>query len=216
MVVLGHRLDGLTRYPRETTRVPLGTYQGLAFGLVLNPHMSPELYLEGATIRQAGLSRDHQGPRAVLNALERLASGYPGECDRVTRDLNLARSQLRDYQGSLDKPFPHENYLVELATLRDQLKARLSTTAQEPGKQEGPSISELSDQIKGLAAANTVESPADRVSQSPPASGDRRSGIRNPIPLLGMMLRKNLRLHIWEKQRRIRLGNRRRTSSTVS
>ncbi len=164
MVVLGHRLDGLTRYPRETTRVPLGSYQGIAFGLVLNPHTSPELYLEGATVRQAGLSRDHQGPRAVLNALERLADGYAAECDRVERDLKVKRSQLRDYQGNIDKPFAHERYLAELTDLRDQLKAGLSATGkEEPGK-GGPNVGDLANRIKGLLASNVVEAAADRAS----------------------------------------------------
>jgi hypothetical protein len=35
------------------------------------------------TVRQSVLSRDHHGPRAVLNALERLASGCGSECDRL-------------------------------------------------------------------------------------------------------------------------------------
>ncbi len=56
--------------------MPLGTYRGLRFGMVLNPQWSPEVYLEGATTRLDTLSRDHHGPRAVLNALDRLASAY--------------------------------------------------------------------------------------------------------------------------------------------
>jgi hypothetical protein len=46
------------------------------------------------------LSREHQGPRAVLNALERLATAYGSDCDRVRQDLGIAESQLRDYQMS--------------------------------------------------------------------------------------------------------------------
>jgi hypothetical protein len=69
---------------------------------------APEVYLEGFTTRLATLSRDHHGPRAVLNALERLADGYGSECDRVQRDLGIAESQLRDYQARLGKPFPHD------------------------------------------------------------------------------------------------------------
>ena len=110
----------------------------------------------------ATLSRDHHGPRAVLNALERLADGYGSECDRVQRDLGIAQSQLRDYQARLGKPFPHDAYLAELTTLRDQLKAGLSGAAQEPGKQEGPSVSELSERIKALKAANTIEATPQR------------------------------------------------------
>ncbi len=172
MAVLGQRLDGMSKYPKETTRVPLGTYRGLGFGLLLHPQTSPELYLEGATVRQAGLSRDHQGPRAILNALERLADGYAAECDRVQRDLNLARSQLRDYHDSLDRPFLHEGYLAELTTLRDQLKAGLSGAAQEPGKQEGPSMSELAERIKAIKAANTIEVTPQRDRQKHSAAAE--------------------------------------------
>ena len=74
-----------------------------------------------------------------------------------SRDLAIAESQLRDYQARLGKPFPHDAYLAELTALRDQLKAGLSGTAQEPGKQEGPSVSELAERIKALKAANTIE-----------------------------------------------------------
>src|SRR6185437_99715 len=71
--ILASRLDTLPRNAHETTRVPLGIYRGLRFGLVLHPQFPPDVYLEGAMTRQSGLSREHQGPRAVLNALERLA-----------------------------------------------------------------------------------------------------------------------------------------------
>ena len=127
--ILGGKLDALPKNVRETTRIPLGNYRGLRFGIVLHPQFPPEVYLEGATTRQATLSREHQGPRAVLNALERLADGYGSECDRVRQDLAIAESQLRDYQARLGKPFPHDAYLAELTTLRDQLKAGLSATS---------------------------------------------------------------------------------------
>jgi hypothetical protein len=148
--ILGGKLDALPKSIRETTRIPLGNYRGLGFGIVLHSQFAPEVYLEGSTTRMATLSRDHHGPRAVLNALERLADGYGSECDRVQRDLGIAQSQLRDYQARLGKPFPHDAYLAELTTLRDQLKAGLSGMAQEPGKEEGPSESELSERIKDL------------------------------------------------------------------
>ncbi len=68
--ILGGQLDALPRNIHETRRVPLGIFRGLRFGLVLHPQFAPEVYLEGATVRQDRLSREHQGPRAVLNALE--------------------------------------------------------------------------------------------------------------------------------------------------
>ena len=131
---LAGKLDALPKNVRETTRIPLGNYRGLRFGIVLHPQFPPEVYLEGATTRQATLSREHQGPRAVLNALERLADGYGSECDRVRQDLAIAESQLRDYQARLGKPFLHDAYLSELTSLRDQLKAGLSGAAHEPGQ----------------------------------------------------------------------------------
>jgi len=160
--VLGGRLEALPKNVREPTRIPIGNYRGLGFGIVLHSQFAPEAYLEGATTRFATLSRDHHGPRAVLNALERLADGYGSECDRVQRDLQIAQSQLRDYQARLGKPFPHDAYLAELTTLRDQLKAGLSGTSQEPGKQEGPSVSEIAEQISAIKAAHTIEATPQR------------------------------------------------------
>jgi N12 class adenine-specific DNA methylase len=161
--ILAGQLDTLPRNVRDTTRVPLGIYRGLRFGMVLHPQFPPEMYLEGAITRQSTLSRDHQGPRAVLNALERLASAYGSECDRVRQDLSIAESQLRDYQARLGKPFHHDIYLSELTGLRDQLKAGLSATAQMQGDEGGSSVAELADRIKVLKAANTIEATPQRV-----------------------------------------------------
>jgi len=132
------------------------------------------VYLEGAIIRQSGLSREHQGPRAVLNALERLAGGYASECDRVRRDLSIAESQLRDYQARLGKPFTHETYLSDLTGLRDQLKSKLSATGHGSGEEEGPGASELAERIKALKAANSVEGAPQRV-------GQRQSSAAEPV-----------------------------------
>ena len=111
---LGGKLDALPRDVRDMHRFPLGTYRGLRFGIVLHPQFPPSVYLEGAVARQSSLSREHQGPRAVLNALERLAGGYDAECVRVVQDLAIAESQLRDYRGRLGKAFVHDPYLAEI------------------------------------------------------------------------------------------------------
>ena len=121
--VLGGKLDSLPKNIRETTRIPLGTYRGLRFGMVLHPQFPPDVFLEGSMSRSTMLSREHQGPRAVLNALDRLATGYGSDCDRVRQDLSIAEAQLRDYKSRLGKPFTLEAYLTELTSLRDQLKA---------------------------------------------------------------------------------------------
>ena len=111
------------------------------------------------------LSREHQGPRAVLNALERLANAYGTDCDRVQQDLSIAEAQLRDYQARLGKPFLHDAYLSELTGLRDQLKGGLSGAAHESDDEEGPSVSELAERIKALKAAHSIEATPQRARQ---------------------------------------------------
>ncbi len=172
--VLAERLDFLPRNVRDTTRVPLGTYRGLRFGMVLHPQFPPDVYLEGAITRQSTLSRDHHGPRAVLNALERLANGYGSDIVRVRQDLAIAESQLRDYQARLGKPFPHDNYLNELTDLRDQLKVKLSAIGQAPEGECGPTAADLADRIKALKAANSVEVTPQRARQ-------KRSSAEEPV-----------------------------------
>jgi N12 class adenine-specific DNA methylase len=169
--VLADQLDHLPRNVRDTTRVPVGIYRGLRFGMVLHPQFPPDVFLEGAITRLSTLSRDHQGPRAVLNALERLATGYGSECVRVRQDLAIAESQLRDYQARLGKPFAHDAYLSELTRLRDQLKAGLSATAHDASNEHGPTVSDLADGVKALKAANTIEATPQRV-QSRQASAE--------------------------------------------
>jgi len=163
--VLGGQLDSAIHNVRETTRVPLGVYRGLQFGLMLHPQFPPDVFLEGAITRQSQLSREHQGPRAVLNALERMASGYGSECDRVRQDLTIAESQLRDYQARLGAPFPHDDYLSELTGLRDQLKAGLSGVTPETGDDQQPSVSELAEKIRTLKATHSIEATPQRIRQ---------------------------------------------------
>ena len=76
LAVLGRRLDALPEKVRETSRFPLGRYRGLAFGMVLHPVGAADVYLEGPSPATRMLSREHRGPRAVLNALDRLAGSY--------------------------------------------------------------------------------------------------------------------------------------------
>lgn len=166
MKVLGEQLEYLPQYVREMRRISLGTYRGLSFGIVLQPNCGPEVFLEGSTIRQSLLSREHHGPRAVLNALERLANGYDGECTRIRQDLAIAEGQLRDYQARLGKPFLHDDYLSRLRTMRDKLKARLSGVQPELGAELLPEESELAEQINALKAAHGIEINVDHSERS--------------------------------------------------
>ena len=169
---MADQIDRLPRNVRETTRVPLGVYRGLRFGMVLHPQFPPDVYLEGTITRQSTLSRDHQGPRAVLNALERLATGYGSECVRVRQDLAIAESQLRDYRERLGKPFAHDAYQSELTSLREQLKLALSGGNTESDYETGQDSFGVADKInKSLKAANTIENTPQRV-QSKQASAE--------------------------------------------
>ena len=95
------QLDALPLLVTQPTRVELGTSKGLKFGVVLHSQVPPDVFVEGAATRATSLSREHQGPRAVLNALERLIGGYGPEAERIGEDLSIAESQLRDYQARL-------------------------------------------------------------------------------------------------------------------
>jgi len=159
-VMIGHRISGdpvaalgrqLESLPlvMHKQRVPLGMYRGLRFGLVLHPSWKPELYLEGAITRQDTL-RDNAGPRAVLNALERLAGGYPADAGFTRRDVELMEKQLEDFRAKQGKGFPHETYLKNLAELRDRLRTALSGTP----KEGEPSAAELAGEVKKLRSAN--------------------------------------------------------------
>jgi hypothetical protein len=98
----------------------------------------------------------------VLNALERLASGYGSECVRIQQDLAIAESQLRDYRERLDKPFLHEQYLTDLTDLRDRLKRGLSATAQQAEEGKEPRSSKLAAKIKAVIACHSIEAVPQR------------------------------------------------------
>jgi N12 class adenine-specific DNA methylase len=176
-LLLGNRLDALPRHTSQMQRIRLGVYRGLNFGMVLHPQGAPELYLEGAAMRQTQLSRDH-GPRAVLNALDRLAEGYGLECERVQKDLALAQAQLRDYGVRIGAPFPHDVYLSTLTSLRDQLRASLSGHGSAAGDDQQPTAAELSGQIKQLRAAHNIEATPERMPSRPNATAEEPVTIR--------------------------------------
>jgi N12 class adenine-specific DNA methylase len=161
LALLASRLESIPELVLQVRKVPLGMYRGLLFGLVLHPHRSPEVYLEGTASRQASLSRDAQGPRAVLNAVERIASGYESRIADDRDDLAIARGQLRDYEARLGRHFPHDAYIDELSQLRDLLRAVLSGKAPDGVGDVLPPAPELADRIRALRAANAVEAQAE-------------------------------------------------------
>jgi hypothetical protein len=93
----------------------------------------------------------------VLNAVERVLDSYETQCAKTRQDLAIAKNQLRDYEARLGATFPHTIYMTELAGLRDQLKAALSSTGEHHGD-----AAELAERIKALKAANTIEATQQR------------------------------------------------------
>lgn len=158
MAMLGDRLDSLPPAVLQTRRFPLGVYRGLRFGIVLHSQFAPDVYLEGAAVRHATLSREFHGPRAVLNAVERLASGTESQCTAARNDLALSQGQLRDYQARLGKPFAHNAYQSDLTDLRDRLKSALSVTTPEPGPEAVVTPQDLADRIRGLKESHSLDS----------------------------------------------------------
>jgi hypothetical protein len=142
----------------ETYRTKLGTYRGLECGMILHPLGGTEVYLDGAVRCREQLLRDNPGPRAVLNALERLANGYDYDCRSLRADIAVKQGQLRDYESRVGKPFAHAEYMSQLSDLRDQLKLGLS---EHPPEGLTP-VSELAERIKALREANTVEVAPER------------------------------------------------------
>ena len=115
------------------------------------------------------LSRDHHGPRAILNALDRLAGGYESQLAEAREDLSIAEAQLRDYQSRIGAVFAHEDYFSQLTHLRGRLKAVLSGTSAEEGGEPLPPAHELAEQIKSLKASHTIDAAPERI-------GSRKGG----------------------------------------
>ena len=185
---LGRVLNTIPDRVHETRRHPLGVYRGLQFGLVLHAQGAPDAYLEGAATRHGQLARD-AGPRAFLNALDRLAGTYEAQAATARKDLAIAEGQLRDYQARLGKPFAHDGYLAELTHLRDQLKAGLSGATPEPGADPLPPVAETAERIKALKSAHTIEPAPERTkarsaatAEEPVTARIRRQAEAIPAP----------------------------------
>ena len=159
---LAARLHALPVLVYETHSVALGLTRGLRFGLVQHPQGAPEVYVEGALRRSAPLARDVHGPRAILNAVERLIGSAAAERDKARRDLEIAQGQLRDYEARLGAGFPHATYLEALTALRTQLEAALSSTTHEEAEGSLPTVGDLVERLKALHAAHTVEAAPER------------------------------------------------------
>ncbi|MGL5097316.1 MAG: hypothetical protein ACRDD1_17150, partial [Planctomycetia bacterium] len=160
---IARQLDRIPLDVPRTRQFQLGTFRGLAFGIERHPGGMADVYLEGKTIRDEPLSRDSQGPKAVVNALHRLAGSYGAAIERVRQELALNRTQLTDFQQRLGRPFAHAGYFEELSALRDRLKLALSDRTPMEGEEQGPSAAELEEKIKTLRDGHKVEAAPMRL-----------------------------------------------------
>jgi N12 class adenine-specific DNA methylase/SAM-dependent methyltransferase len=163
----------LERLPEVADRpFPLGTYRGLGFGVEYHWNAA-DVYLAGEAVVRTPLSKESRGARAVLNALVRVAGSYDERVDAAARERDLARTQLRDYEARVGRPFSHAAYLDELTGLRDQLRAALAVTPVE-GE---PTAAELAARITSLKGAHAVavEAAPPRVSERPRSEPVRHS-----------------------------------------
>lgn len=166
IAILDAWLDLVPKVIREPRRLTIGKFCGLGFGLELHPQFAPDLFLEGAATLRSMLHREHHGPRAILNAAERLVNSYGAECGRIRQDLSIAEAQLRDYQVRLGTPFPFDSFLLQLTTVRDQLKRALSVVTTETNAEPFPTAADLADQIKALKSAHSIEAAPARIGRS--------------------------------------------------
>ena len=158
MESLGDRLAALPDKVSETRRRKLGTYRGLEYGVIQHQFGQLDAYVEGAAKRWTEV-RSNAGPRAVMNAVERLVAGYESERDEAKAGIAVKAGPLRDYESRLGTEFAHLAYQCQLTDLRDRLKLGLSEKPPEGGE----SVSELAEKIRVLREANTVEAAPVRV-----------------------------------------------------
>jgi N12 class adenine-specific DNA methylase len=142
---IADRLESLPKSVYESRKMPLGFYQGMTFGVIMHPQYPLDVYLEGAGLQMANLSREHQGPRAIFNAVERLVANMPAKLAKLAQDRDAMENQLRDYQARLGKGFPLLEYQNELTELRDRLKLSLSSSGES--KTENSPPAETSQEI---------------------------------------------------------------------
>jgi N12 class adenine-specific DNA methylase len=163
---LGERLHAMPASVIEARSYPLGVTRGLTFSLDLHPHDAPAVRVQGAATRFLELSREHRGPRAVLNAVDRLIGSDDAERERTRRDLALAQGQLRDYQARIGRGFAQGAYLEELTALRCQLESALSERLTEGL----PPTEALVQRFTALRQAHTVDAAPERTSERRAAS----------------------------------------------
>jgi hypothetical protein len=157
---IGERMKRIPERVDKAYNTRLGKHHGLEAGIILHPLGGTEVYLDGAVRCREHLFRDNPGPRAVLNALERVAdNSYKYDIRHLKAEIAVKEGQFKDYEARLGRIFEHEAYRSELTDLRDRLKLGLSEHAPEGAT---PTV-ELVEQIRKLREAVTVEAAPERM-----------------------------------------------------
>lgn len=178
LTVLGKEVSQLPAQVSRTTDWELGQYQGLTFGVTQYAMGVMDVFLRGSLTRTAQLSRDHQGPRAVLNALQRLAAGYEEQIELATQDAELYGRQLTDYQQRQGLSFTEDAYLSELTSLRDELRSAMSLRpgpdlVKEAEAAPTRSASDVAEAVQSLMAGHHHEETPVRESSANVATAER-------------------------------------------
>jgi hypothetical protein len=78
------------------------------------------------------------------------------------------------YQARIGAPFPHDAYLADLTSLRDQLKVGLSAKAPSPSDAAMLPVAEIAGRINALKASQTIEA-------APVRTSNRRATAEEPV-----------------------------------
>ena len=172
---LGHRLDALPDKLHETREFPLGVYRGLAVRHGAASWLRPR----GVPGRRRhpprpAVARSH-GPRAILNALERLIDTYGAQAATARQDLAIAESQLRDYQARLGHHSPTKPTWPNSANCATSSRPACPAYTPEPGAEPLPPAHETAERIKALKAAHSIE-PAPAAPHRPQPGHGRGAG----------------------------------------
>jgi hypothetical protein len=100
-VALSARLEQLPSWVDAATRIPLGNFRGLSFGMVLRPGFPPDAFLQGKSTLSTIFAKQRPGPRAVMNGLHALAGNCAIEANSVGQRIDIAEGQLRDYAARI-------------------------------------------------------------------------------------------------------------------
>lgn len=156
---IAEKLARVPEHVSQARQFRLGTYHGLEFGIQVTGYGARDVYLQGSGYRSESLA-SNAGPRAVLNAIGRLADTYAQRIDETRSNLALAEQQLSDYRERIGKSFDQEHYIHQLKELRDQLRSALSdNSAPKQEQPASPSVGEIVESINTLRSHN-VESVA--------------------------------------------------------